>query len=402
MIELYLLIKNKNSMTNQELPLPAEEPQVVGAITVEESRVLSAVDNPESDQNVADIYNQRFIGHALGEAGKAYALVTVQGEEGEPQGSHYMYLGKDDFGTILNSDSAKVLGLPEPEQSLSFIQGNLLPPAPKTQVEEVVQENDLDEHAKQYFDILTASEPNVQDALSDLSIAKEELPNPRLAKIFAPRLTRQEASAEQPKPDSSGEVERYTRIINGQAPLEKPETPQERSYREMTEPYVDVPSAEQINDSLTRMREAEHDPIIEAIITKHVGGGSRDASTVELMRTNADLRYELGSYLLRDKIPHMRINRSHDLSERVFYAGEKSPNHKGYNRLGKVRSDEYAVMIALSMMDGTYQKTGPADAIERKDGKVITGMHRAGAAAVLSRDSMSAKYIESTLDRDQK
>ncbi len=102
---------------------------------------------------------------------------------------------------------------------------------------------------------------------------------------------------------------------------------------------------------------------------------------VEMVRISADLRYALGEYLLEKKLPERLDN----MPERIVRNTNKNPNHRGYGHLSNLSSREYAVLLALSMIDGSFQEPARGDEIERDaSGHPVLGQHRAAAEELLS------------------
>jgi len=112
----------------------------------------------------------------------------------------------------------------------------------------------------------------------------------------------------------------------------------------------------------------------------------RESDMPELARTNNELRVELGTYLLnkldtasyRAQMPYrIRINTS------------KMANHYGYLYLNQsFTSREWATMIALSMLDGTFKKADarPEPIVMYEDDNFkerISGQHRYAAYKLL-------------------
>ena len=100
------------------------------------------------------------------------------------------------------------------------------------------------------------------------------------------------------------------------------------------------------------------------------------------MRNNKDLRIEVGVYLLA------KIDRLfHQMPERIQDDTEKKPSTEGYNHIPVMTSREYATLLAISMLDGTFDdKRVGGDTIEYREGtdKVILGQHRAAAQKLIS------------------
>lgn len=97
----------------------------------------------------------------------------------------------------------------------------------------------------------------------------------------------------------------------------------------------------------------------------------------ELLRENDELRSELGFHL------HNKLKETEYLPSR-FYRPEimKSPSHPGYE--SHMDSREYTVMLALSMLDGTFDyERVKNDPIVTHDNGEISGQHRYVALKIL-------------------
>lgn len=121
-------------------------------------------------------------------------------------------------------------------------------------------------------------------------------------------------------------------------------------------------------DAVYALRHADDD--VKGVVDAFIGDGHlHERDKPSLLRSNNELRMALGMHLL-DK-----FNTLLTLPERAHYnsaSNMKSPNHAGYP--GKMLSRDYAALIALSMLDGTY--------IARKDTGETT-QHRTAAEMVL-------------------
>jgi hypothetical protein len=95
----------------------------------------------------------------------------------------------------------------------------------------------------------------------------------------------------------------------------------------------------------------------------------------EVLRTNNELRVKLGEFLLQ------KFDGMHYLPSRLYQHNQlKSPNYAGYE--GKMTSREYAALLAIGMLDGTFKKS-LSDPIELEYGEAIRGQHRYAAMQVL-------------------
>ncbi len=107
--------------------------------------------------------------------------------------------------------------------------------------------------------------------------------------------------------------------------------------------------------------------------------------TINEIRKNHELRCRLLEFF-GGKLEVIRQLSSDDLPERVRYddpGNLKHPNHPGYP--DKMTSSEYAAVLALSMIDGSFDPD-LEDRMEsgtRKDGTPIYGQHREAAWTIL-------------------
>lgn len=108
--------------------------------------------------------------------------------------------------------------------------------------------------------------------------------------------------------------------------------------------------------------------------------------TINEIRKNHELRCRLLEFFQK-KLEVIRQLSPDDLPERVRYNDPdnlKHPNHPGYP--DKMTSSEYAVVLALSMIDGSFnlELEENIESGRRKDGTPIYGQHREAAHVVLA------------------
>lgn len=315
---------------------------------------------------------------AIGLTGNV-ALVYAKDESGDDHPSHYIELSRSDLGTRINLDrNQNAERLPSIADAHEILQ--------KLENPSVVEDPSIEDQENKFAHFFEKRKPADIGPGSELTAPNETERNTRVEELFAPRLTNSERPKIDPKQTSDSDF--YTRLLKGEPALQTAETYQEKLKREAEDAkYITEPTDEQKRTAWGRLHEAESDLVIEAIISKYVTReGPRDpVSVTDTLRTNADLRYELGSYLLRDKLPKIAREQPHDIPSRVFVGGQKSPNHRGYAHLGHINSREYAVILALSMLDGTFSDPGIGDPIERNSkGYIELGQHRAAAEVLLS------------------
>lgn len=138
------------------------------------------------------------------------------------------------------------------------------------------------------------------------------------------------------------------------------------------------------------------DKIINSIIGKHLTPEVNSyENLVGFIRENSALRLELGKYLMQKVHEHRsimpaRLQQSH---------GEKSPSHPGYD--DKLGNDEYAALLAISMLDGTFiSKRSLSDPVEfvdrRNDTAINGGQHRLAAVQLLNLTPQAPQHIKIT------
>ena len=119
------------------------------------------------------------------------------------------------------------------------------------------------------------------------------------------------------------------------------------------------------------------DPEIGEILTRQHGmNGSDVRALVDTIRDDADLRYDLAMHFKGKLLQH-----GDQLPDRVRQNGYKELNHGIYASLDALRSQDYAVMLALSMIDGTFDAA--ASELDTIDVPIGKGTHRATAHLLL-------------------
>ena len=129
---------------------------------------------------------------------------------------------------------------------------------------------------------------------------------------------------------------------------------------------------------------------IKSIIDEYVPYGVETdfdgfKKTINEIRKNHELRYRLLEFFQK-KLEVIRQSSPDDLPERVRYNdpdNRKHPNHPGYP--DKMTSSEYAAVLALSMIDGSFnpELEENIESDRRKDGTPIYGQHREAAWTIL-------------------
>jgi hypothetical protein len=112
-----------------------------------------------------------------------------------------------------------------------------------------------------------------------------------------------------------------------------------------------------------------------------------DVDQQELLRTDNELRVKLGEYLLG------KLEQLDHLPSLFNHRGDKNtPRERNY--ASNLSSQEYAALLAISMLDGTFKKA-LNDPIEvGRYGEVELGQHRYGAMKALG-------VVDSPVGREQ-
>lgn len=135
------------------------------------------------------------------------------------------------------------------------------------------------------------------------------------------------------------------------------------------------------------LRKIMHNADIKTMLDQHKGVLYKDEDLVGLIRKDAQLRLELGTYIIDLLDGHKVLN----VGRRVIFDDMKTPNHFNYEVVGKIRSREYVAKLVLSMLDGTFDiaksNSDPVD--NSPDGQGL-GQHRYSARNVL--DYLSKPY----------
>jgi hypothetical protein len=160
------------------------------------------------------------------------------------------------------------------------------------------------------------------------------------------------------------------------------------------------PTAETRAAALDRLRiAAQADVDLSRILNEESAGlGLTDQmQTVDALRLVPDFRLRIGTYL-RSKID--RYADAGWMPDRISKNDEKADVVDGYP-IRKMRSRDYATLVALSMIDGTFnqERIGPAGQVEINEDSV-QGQHRLGALRVLGLAQStvaSARYARTRL-----
>lgn len=148
--------------------------------------------------------------------------------------------------------------------------------------------------------------------------------------------------------------------------------------------HVSIESLQDAARWLERSREADpkldeliwHDPLIE-------DQGLSANQIANLLRENVELRLTVGGYLLA-KLEQPGIMEL--MPDRVKRNTEKKPSTMGYERLPGLTSREYTALLALSMLDGSFNWKDAESDPETYDTQVDDGLgqHRYAAKVLLT------------------
>lgn len=117
---------------------------------------------------------------------------------------------------------------------------------------------------------------------------------------------------------------------------------------------------------------------LKEIIQQAAGTFDSTENAQALLRDNNQLRSAVGQYLLQ------KVSNIPGLPERVVSNSQKRPSTRGYDVVTDLSSREYAALLALSMLDGTYKpERTTSDPIDILAGEVMRGQHRFAAIELL-------------------
>ena len=149
-------------------------------------------------------------------------------------------------------------------------------------------------------------------------------------------------------------------------------------------------TAQSAADAATAYRYLD-DVDVKDMIKRYANGAWKEEDMAEVVRANDELRNELGLYLLEkmDSMTH--------LPARMYATMTKGPDTVGYGT--NLNSREYATLLALSMLDGTFKAdlaSQKRDMIEMRHGEVRQGQHRYTALKLLGLDTSPLARINRT------
>jgi hypothetical protein len=295
--------------------------------------------------------------------GKPVDFVIVRKPYTDPQGNA-RYLEK----TVKHADL--ISWQPQPEDPA---EANTLPRIPKINWYEAKATEQPVNQARGVSGF--AIQGAMQQEASAQPVEKER--NPRLEQIFAP-LPKKDHLKSLPKQQIAIDVGQ------GQEEYSKQQWEADRVNRIRKDVLDKIPQETEFSrrnsvSFLGALQSRDHKAAAILGRYKDEFGIKDDDRLVDLVRSNVDLRYELGSYFL-DKIQA----HASEMSDRVRRNTQKNPNHRTWRHLGSMGSRAYASLIALSMLDGTFIDPDH-DPVEYDDqGKVKLGHHRDAAFDLLT------------------
>ena len=119
---------------------------------------------------------------------------------------------------------------------------------------------------------------------------------------------------------------------------------------------------------------------IRQMIRARAGDKWQEADMPAVLRNDDVLRAQIGEYLLE------KAKTDHYMPARIAGNEQKRPSHRGYE-YANLSSQEYAALLAVSMLDGTFKSDGGrSDPIELSYGQAVRGQHRYAALQLLGLD----------------
>ena len=118
------------------------------------------------------------------------------------------------------------------------------------------------------------------------------------------------------------------------------------------------------------------DDMLKSIVDEY----AESPDMIDELRTNEAMRCAVLEYLGE------KLNNIHpsSLPSRVSRNSYKSPNSKGYEHIKNLTSEEYVRMLALAMMDGSFDYSKEEKIQQSMNGgEVVTGQHRHAARQLL-------------------
>ncbi len=130
------------------------------------------------------------------------------------------------------------------------------------------------------------------------------------------------------------------------------------------------------------------DPALRAIFSAHNIENITD-NAVDMVREDPSLRYEIGAYFTK-KLDTLLNENVHAFGRRLYLNSDKSPDSRRFLPVQNMKSREYAALLALSMIDGSFNKgriTSTDEIAKNSRGEMI-GQHRHAAQTLLDQNRM--------------
>ncbi len=238
------------------------------------------------------------------------------------------------------------------------------------------------EMTNQLLDLMSATTDDVTESaaseLHDVVVTPERESHPHLAALFQPMVRPEvpDRGADEYsylfEDDDVVEAERQRRAVE--------EGPILRAQREYDKLVSDA--SRQLAESKLRST-LQRDGALREILDKH-GYDRASLDAVDALRTDEDLRYEVGTYLL-DKLRRMTSISPMKFGDRILKDGTKRTDARAMPTDG-VSSQEYAAFLALAKIDGSFNADKESDSDKTEygfGGQPIQGQHRAAAEYIL-------------------
>lgn len=161
--------------------------------------------------------------------------------------------------------------------------------------------------------------------------------------------------------------------------LNRPKTPEDKQ-REYYDRFVTDENRQSAQELLQSAVLPKNPELVRILRTAGLDPASLDA--VDAIRENPDVRFQVAKELTR-KLRGMLISDPYQFGWRI---DQNSPgNLKVDPQTGnRMRSQDYAISIALKMIDGEFSERNESDDFARDEsGRVAVGQHRHAARAVL-------------------
>ena len=230
----------------------------------------------------------------------------------------------------------------------------------------------VEDYLREQAEFATENQEAIGD-IGDIAVEAEQEPRARADLLFAPVFASTEAQEDF---DFSYLVGDDSKAPKG---VEDAAVRVDKNVRSRVTPESEREAADSLREA--KRQDEQLEGIIEAY-EKGQGKQLIGADAVRAIRTDPGLRKEIGMYLtqkleglVRTSIVPPRVNRNDG----------KSTKADGYSELGNLTSREYATLLALSMIDGTFNATLAASTPEDYDIRTDTGdgQHRFAARQLL-------------------